>query len=65
MIVVQFIRAQALRGQGCRLDTGRTRRAQGNITWRMVTTWPKNFPGLGVGTAQRLPTVSPRPLVAG
>lgn len=27
--------------------------ADGNITWRMVTTWPKNFPGLGVG-AQRL-----------
>ncbi|PLS23475.1 TRAP transporter substrate-binding protein [Neptunicoccus cionae] len=27
--------------------------AQGNITWRMVTTWPKNFPGLGV-SAQRL-----------
>src|SRR5690554_6350097 len=27
--------------------------AQGNIEWRMVTTWPKNFPGLGVG-AQRL-----------
>jgi TRAP-type mannitol/chloroaromatic compound transport system substrate-binding protein len=27
--------------------------AQGNITWRMVTTWPKNFPGLGVG-AQNL-----------
>jgi TRAP-type mannitol/chloroaromatic compound transport system substrate-binding protein len=27
--------------------------AQGNITWRMVTTWPKNFPGLGIG-AQRL-----------
>ncbi len=27
--------------------------AQGNITWRMVTTWGKNFPGLGVG-AQRL-----------
>jgi TRAP-type mannitol/chloroaromatic compound transport system substrate-binding protein len=23
--------------------------AQGNINWRMVTTWPKNFPGLGVG----------------
>jgi TRAP-type mannitol/chloroaromatic compound transport system substrate-binding protein len=23
------------------------------MTWRMVTTWPKNFPGLGVG-AQRL-----------
>jgi len=27
--------------------------AQGNQTWRMTTTWPKNFPGLGVG-AQRL-----------
>ncbi|QMV00830.1 ABC transporter substrate-binding protein [Devosia sp. D6-9] len=27
--------------------------AQDNITWRMVTTWPKNFPGLGVG-AQNL-----------
>jgi TRAP-type mannitol/chloroaromatic compound transport system substrate-binding protein len=27
--------------------------AQGNINWRMVTTWPKNFPGLGTG-AQRL-----------
>lgn len=27
--------------------------AQRKITWRMVTTWPKNFPGMGVG-AQRL-----------
>lgn len=27
--------------------------AQERQTWRMVTTWPKNFPGLGVG-AQRL-----------
>ncbi|MBO0343665.1 TRAP transporter substrate-binding protein [Roseibium limicola] len=27
--------------------------AADKITWRMVTTWPKNFPGLGVG-AQRL-----------
>lgn len=26
---------------------------QERITWRMVTTWPRNFPGLGVG-AQRL-----------
>ena len=26
--------------------------AQGTITWRMATTWPKNFPGIGVG-AQR------------
>jgi TRAP-type mannitol/chloroaromatic compound transport system substrate-binding protein len=27
--------------------------AQGRQTWRMVTTWPRNFPALGVG-AQRL-----------
>ena len=27
--------------------------AQGRMTWRMVTTWPRNFPGMGVG-AQRL-----------
>src|SRR6218665_1910435 len=27
--------------------------AQESYNWRMVTTWPKNFPGLGVG-AQRL-----------
>jgi TRAP-type mannitol/chloroaromatic compound transport system substrate-binding protein len=27
--------------------------AQGRQEWKMVTTWPKNFPGLGVG-AQRL-----------
>ncbi len=27
--------------------------AQERATWRMVTTWPRNFPGLGVG-AQRL-----------
>jgi TRAP-type mannitol/chloroaromatic compound transport system substrate-binding protein len=27
--------------------------AQSTQTWRMVTTWPKNFPGLGTG-AQRL-----------
>ncbi len=27
--------------------------AQGNTTWRMVTTWPRNFPGLGTG-AQRV-----------
>lgn len=27
--------------------------AEDRITWRMVTTWPKNFPGMGVG-AQRL-----------
>ncbi len=26
--------------------------AQDVINWRMVTTWPKNFPGLGVGAAR-------------
>lgn len=27
--------------------------AQGKVRWKMVTTWPKNFPGLGTG-AQRI-----------
>jgi len=26
--------------------------AQGNVTWRMVMTWPKNFPGLGTSGAR-------------
>jgi TRAP-type mannitol/chloroaromatic compound transport system substrate-binding protein len=35
--------------------------SQGKIEWRMVTTWPKNFPGLGVGAenlARRINTMS-------
>jgi TRAP-type mannitol/chloroaromatic compound transport system substrate-binding protein len=35
--------------------------SQGKIEWRMVTTWPKNFPGLGVGAenlARRITTMS-------
>jgi TRAP-type mannitol/chloroaromatic compound transport system substrate-binding protein len=35
--------------------------SQGRIEWRMVTTWPKNFPGLGVGAenlARRITTMS-------
>ncbi|MGH6943097.1 MAG: ABC transporter substrate-binding protein, partial [Geminicoccaceae bacterium] len=28
-------------------------RAQERLTWRMVTTWPKNAPGVGIN-AQRL-----------
>jgi TRAP-type mannitol/chloroaromatic compound transport system substrate-binding protein len=35
--------------------------AQARIEWRMVTTWPKNFPGLGVGAenlAKRINTMS-------
>ena len=27
--------------------------SQGTFRWKMVTTWPKNFPGLGTG-AQRI-----------
>ena len=27
--------------------------AQGNVRWKMVTTWPRNFPGVGTG-AQRI-----------
>ena len=35
--------------------------SQGKLEWRMVTTWPKNFPGLGVGAenlANRINTMS-------
>lgn len=35
--------------------------SQGKVEWRMVTTWPKNFPGLGVGAenlAKRITTMS-------
>lgn len=46
-----FIRAGALGATATALAAPAV--AQGNTTWRMVTTWPKNFPGLGVG-AQRL-----------
>jgi len=47
-----FIRSTAVLGAGA-AALAAPAVAQGNITWRMVTTWPKNFPGLGVG-AQRL-----------
>lgn len=47
-----FIRKSAVLGVGA-AALAAPAVAQGNITWRMVTTWPKNFPGLGVG-AQRL-----------
>jgi TRAP-type mannitol/chloroaromatic compound transport system substrate-binding protein len=49
-----FLRTSALGGTAAAATTlAAPAIAQGNITWRMVTTWPKNFPGLGVG-AQRL-----------
>jgi len=51
-----FIKKAGLAGVGAATAAGTLATpaiAQGNQTWRMVTTWPKNFPGLGVG-AQRL-----------
>lgn len=49
-----FIRKAGLAGAGAGAATlASPAVAQDRITWRMVTTWPKNFPGLGVG-AQRL-----------
>ena len=49
-----FIRKAGVMGAGAAATTlAAPAIAQGKITWRMVTTWPKNFPGLGVG-AQRL-----------
>ncbi|WP_041375419.1 TRAP transporter substrate-binding protein [Polymorphum gilvum] len=49
-----FIRTSAALGAGAATAAlAAPAIAQDKITWRMVTTWPKNFPGLGVG-AQRL-----------
>ena len=49
-----FLRTSALGGTAAAASSlAAPAVAQGRITWRMVTTWPKNFPGLGVG-AQRL-----------
>ncbi|WP_099868194.1 TRAP transporter substrate-binding protein [Pararhizobium haloflavum] len=50
-----FIKKAGFAGAGLAASTALAAPAiaQENQTWRMVTTWPKNFPGLGVG-AQRL-----------
>lgn len=49
-----FIRAAALGGTAAAASAlAAPAVAQGKITWRMVTTWPRNFPGLGTG-AQRV-----------
>ena len=49
-----FLRASALGGTAAAASSlAAPAIAQGNITWRMVTTWPRMFPGLGTG-AQRL-----------
>ncbi|GGK42157.1 TRAP transporter substrate-binding protein [Salinarimonas ramus] len=49
----QFLKGAAVGGVAAASGLAAPAIAQGNVTWRMVTTWPKNFPGLGVG-AQRL-----------
>ncbi|TVR09907.1 MAG: TRAP transporter substrate-binding protein [Salinarimonadaceae bacterium] len=49
----QFLKGAALGGAAAATGLAAPAIAQGNQTWRMVTTWPRNFPGLGVG-AQRL-----------
>ncbi len=56
MLRRKFLKGAALAGAGA-VATSTAFPApalsQGKIEWRMVTTWPKNFPGLGVG-AERL-----------
>jgi TRAP-type mannitol/chloroaromatic compound transport system substrate-binding protein len=49
----EFFKSAAIGGAAATVGLAAPALAQGNITWRMVTTWPKNFPGLGVG-AQNL-----------
>lgn len=48
-----FLKGAAVGGVAAASGLAAPAIAQGNVTWRMVTTWPRNFPGLGVG-AQRL-----------
>ncbi len=52
-----FLKGTAVAGAGAALTAAAAfptpAIAQGRQEWRMVTTWPRNFPGLGVG-AQRL-----------
>ena len=60
----EFFKSAAIGGAAATVGLAAPAIAQGNITWRMVTTWPKNFPGLGVG-AQNLADRIPGPRVAG
>ncbi|MFN4165469.1 MAG: TRAP transporter substrate-binding protein [Ferrovibrio sp.] len=48
-----FIKGAALAGAATTASFAAPALSQGRMEWRMVTTWPKNFPGLGVG-AERL-----------
>ncbi len=43
--------AASLALAGCKQDAASTKEARSaqKITWKMVTAWPKNFPGLGTG----------------
>jgi TRAP-type mannitol/chloroaromatic compound transport system substrate-binding protein len=53
----EFLKSAAVAGTGAAVTAAAAfptpAIAQGKQEWRMVTTWPKNFPGLGVG-AQRV-----------
>ena len=49
----QFLKGAALGGAAAASTLAAPAIAQERITWRMVTTWPRNFPGLGTG-AQRV-----------
>ena len=51
----QFLKGAAVAGTGAALASNfpTPAIAQGKVEWKMVTTWPKNFPGLGTG-AERL-----------
>jgi len=48
----EFFKSAAIGGAAATVGLAAPAIAQGTINWRMVTTWPKNFPGLGTG-AQR------------
>ncbi len=48
----EFFKSAAIGGAAATVGLAAPAIAQSTINWRMVTTWPKNFPGLGTG-AQR------------
>ena len=50
----QFLKGAALTGAAVGTSVLATPAiAQGKTEWKMVTTWPKNFPGLGTGANMR------------
>jgi TRAP-type mannitol/chloroaromatic compound transport system substrate-binding protein len=44
--------ASGLAACGARPETADTDRTRGRFQWKMVTSWPTNFPGLGTGAAR-------------